>query len=74
MAYLAEHKDKIVLGGGLRLAPGEWYCGELWVLEVDSWDEAAVLCEADPFFPFGLRKSYRLYVWGKAPCYGTVEL
>ena len=30
--------------------------------------------ENDPFFRFGLRKGYRLFVWGKAPCYQTVEL
>jgi hypothetical protein len=27
--YLSENRDKILLGGGLRHAPGEWYCGGL---------------------------------------------
>src|SRR5260370_42531908 len=47
-SYLAEHRDKILLGGGLRPAPGEWYCGGMWVVEVDSRDEAVVRCENDP--------------------------
>lgn len=73
-AYLERNKDKIRLGGGLRPDPGEWYVGGLWVLEVDSREEAVRLCEADPYFTKGLRKSYRLLAWGKAPCYGDVIL
>jgi uncharacterized protein YciI len=72
--YLATNRDKIVIAGGLRPAPGEWYCGGLWVMEVDSRDEAVRLVEGDPYFQLGLRKTYRLLVWGKAPCYETVSL
>jgi len=32
------------------------------------------LVEADPYFKLGLRKRYRLLVWGKAPCYEAVTL
>jgi uncharacterized protein YciI len=72
--YLAAHREQIVLAGGLRPAPGEWYCGGLWVMEVDSRDEAVGLIEGDPYFRLGLRKGYRLLVWGKAPCYQAVTL
>jgi uncharacterized protein YciI len=72
--YLRANSQKIVLAGGLRPAPGEWYCGGLWVLEVDSREEAVKLVEADPYFKLGLRKAYRLLVWGKAPGYGAVSL
>jgi uncharacterized protein YciI len=73
-AYLEAHKDKILLGGGLKPAPDEWWEGGLWILEVESRAEAARLCEDDPFFTMGLRKRYRLHIWGRAPCYGRVEL
>ena len=73
-AYLAENRHKVLLGGGLRLGPEEWYCGGLWVIEVDSRDEAVALCENDPYFRLGLRKGYSLYVWGKAPCYQEIRL
>jgi uncharacterized protein YciI len=73
-AYLAANRDKILIGGGLRPAPGEWYCGGLWIIEVETRAQAVALCEGDPFFKRGLRQDYRLYVWGKAPCYQTVEL
>lgn len=72
--YLARHTSKIRVGGGLRSGPGEWYCGGLWVLEVESRAEAERLCEGDPYFKLGLRKGYRLAVWGKAPCYSDVVL
>lgn len=73
-AYLAANADKIRIGGGLRPAPGEWFTGGLWVLEVDSRDEAVRLVEDDPYFKLGLRKNYQLFVWGKAPGYGGVVL
>jgi len=73
-AYLAAHADKIKIGGGLREAPGAWFAGGMWVMEVETREEAARLCEEDPYFKLGLRKSYRLLVWGKAPCYGDIIL
>ncbi|MBM3471126.1 MAG: hypothetical protein FJX73_10120 [Armatimonadetes bacterium] len=72
--YLAANRDKIVIAGGLRPAPDEWFCGGLWVMEVDSREEAVKLAESDPFFRLGLRKGYRLLAWGKAPCYDAVTL
>lgn len=63
-----------VIAGGLRASPGDWYCGGLWVMEVESREEAVKLVEADPYFRMGLRKSYPPLVWGKAPCYGAVSL
>lgn len=72
--YLAANRDKIVLAGGLRPAPEERHSGGLWVMEFASRDEAVKLAEGDPYFRLGLRKSYRLHVWGKAPCYETVQL
>ena len=73
-AYLGSNRDRILIAGGLRSAPGEWYRGGPWVLEVGSRDEAVRLIEQDPCFRLGLRKGYRLLVWGKAPCYSTVTL
>jgi len=72
--YLAANREKILIAGGLRQAPDERPCGGLWVMEVDSKDEAVRLVEADPYFQLGLRKGYRLLVWGKAPCYEMVNL
>ena len=43
-AYLAEHRDKILLGGGLRHAPGEWYCGGMWAMEVERGATRPLRC------------------------------
>ena len=72
--YRAEHSDRILIGGGLRPNPDEWYCGGLWVIEVETREDAIGLIENDPYFTLGLRKSYRLMIWGKAPNYGAVTL
>lgn len=48
--------------------------GGLWVMDVETREEAVRLIEGDPCFTLGLRKGYRLAVWGKAPCYGEVRL
>ena len=72
--YLGTHRERIRLAGGLRESPEAWYVGGLWILEVESREEAVRLIEGDPYFRLGLRKSYRLLVWGKAPCYQAVTL
>ena len=63
--YLDAHAQEIVLGGGLREAPGDAFVGGLWVLEVDSRERAVALVEDDPSYDHGARR-YRLLVWGKA--------
>ena len=65
-AYLDQHRDEILLAGGLRPNPGEWYCGGLWVMEVADREDAVRLCEDDPYFRLGLRKGYRLCM-GEGP-------
>jgi uncharacterized protein YciI len=63
--YLERHRDRILIGGGLRESPGGAFTGGLWVLETESREEAVRVIENDPYFQPGLRR-YRLLVWGKA--------
>jgi hypothetical protein len=65
LAYLDANKEKILIGGGLRPAPGEPFVGGLWVLDVADRDEAVRLIEADPYYRPEFRK-YRVLAWGKA--------
>jgi hypothetical protein len=65
LAFLEAHKDKILIAGGLRPAPGEKFVGGLWVLEVAGRDEAVALIESDPYYQPEHRK-YRVLAWGKA--------
>ena len=65
LAYLDTNKDKILIGGGLRPAPGEPFVGGLWVLEVADRAEAVRLIENDPYYRPEFR-TYRVLAWGKA--------
>ena len=65
IAYLRAHSDEIVLGGGLRDAPGGPFVGGLWVLEVASRERAVQLIEGDPYFQV-VNRPYKLHHWGKA--------
>jgi hypothetical protein len=47
-AYLAAYRDRILLAGGLRNNPAEWFCGGMLVMGVGSRAEAAALCENGP--------------------------
>ena len=72
LAYLAQHKAEILIGGGLRPEPGRPFVGGLWVLEVPDRERAVALIENDPYYVPACR-NYRLLVWGKA-LEGTVVL
>jgi uncharacterized protein YciI len=37
--------------------------GGLWLVEAGSADEVRRLCENDPFWPTGLRKSVQIHEW-----------
>lgn len=65
IAFLRQHADEILIGGGLRDVSGGPYAGGLWVFEVASRERAVELIEADPYF-VAERRPYRLLVWGKA--------
>ena len=73
--YLEQHRDQIRLAGGVRDEPGGPPDGGLWIMDnIADRAEAVRLCEEDPFFTAGLRKSYVLKAWGFAPCYADVML
>lgn len=65
LAYLDANRDKILIGGGLRPEPGMPFVGGLWVLDVESREEAVMLVESDPYYRPEFRR-YELLVWGKA--------
>jgi len=64
-AYLKEHRNEILIAGGLREEPGGVFVGGMWIFEVESRERAVSLIENDPYFESAYR-TYRLLVWGKA--------
>ena len=57
-----EASGAILEAGPLRAADGT-PGGGMWIVETDSFEAVERLIKADPFWPTGLRKSYRIMSW-----------
>jgi uncharacterized protein YciI len=64
LAYLASHGGAVQAAGPLK-ARGGAAIGGLWLVEAASAEEVRRLCERDPFWPTGLRKSVQIYEWAR---------
>ncbi|MGJ8645629.1 MAG: YciI family protein [Marinomonas colpomeniae] len=65
LAYLKANRSEILIAGGLRPEPNDKFVGDLWVMDVESFERAKELIKNDPYYAPELR-SYKLLVWGKA--------
>jgi hypothetical protein len=66
IAWLAERRDRVLVAGSLRTAPGTPPVGGLWILEADSRAEVEAIYATDPFWTEGLRERVEIHVWSKA--------
>ena len=66
VAWLDEHRERILVGGSLRDAPGETPVGGLWIVEAESKKDVEELFATDPFWVNGLRERYEILFWSKA--------
>jgi len=62
LAFLERHADQISAAGPLHTPSGE-AAGGIWIVEANSENDAENLVKSDPFFPTGLRKSFRILAW-----------
>ncbi len=62
LAFLEGHADQIKAAGPLYAAVGQG-AGGLWIVDAENEEEVDLLVKADPFWPTGLRKSYRILIW-----------
>ncbi len=62
LAFLEKHKTHFVAAGPLLGADGEAE-GGLWLVETADRDAVTALVKEDPFWPTGLRRSYRIVMW-----------
>ena len=66
LAYLAAQGERLVAAGALREAEDSAPLGGLWIVEAADTAGVRALCEADPFWRAGLRRSVRISHWAKA--------
>lgn len=62
LAFLERHAARIQAAGPLLTASGQPE-GGLWLVEAGAEDDVEALVKEDPFWPTGLRKSYRICRW-----------
>jgi uncharacterized protein YciI len=63
LAFLADNAQAIRAAGPLADATDASPAGGLWLVEADSAQAVRRLCESDPFWPTGLRRSIRILEW-----------
>jgi uncharacterized protein YciI len=62
LAFLERNAARIKAAGPLSAPSGE-NAGGLWLVEADSPDVVDALVKEDPFWPTGLRRSWRVLIW-----------
>jgi uncharacterized protein len=65
LAFLRLHAEAISAAGPLKDAETGMPAGGLWLVRAHSREAVMALIEADPFWPTGLRKSYKILQWTK---------
>lgn len=71
LAFLKRNADVVSAAGPLAEVDGT-PSGGIWIVSVDSAEQAEALVEQDPFWPTGLRKSVRILHWKKVFADGEV--
>lgn len=62
LAFLEDNADKISAAGPL-ISSGGQAGGGLWLVDASDLDEVEALVKEDPFWPTGLRHSFRILAW-----------
>jgi uncharacterized protein YciI len=65
LAFLRTKAEQISAAGPLRNTETGRPAGGLWLVNARSRDEVIELVMADPFWPTGLRKSFKILEWTK---------
>jgi uncharacterized protein YciI len=63
LAFLKSKPDQISAAGPLKDAKTGLPAGGLWLVSAESREHVVALVMADPFWPTGLRKSFRILEW-----------
>jgi uncharacterized protein len=64
LAFLERNSARVTAAGPLRTDDGQ-DAGGLWVVEATDAAEVDRLVKEDPFWPTGLRKSFRVLAWAQ---------
>jgi len=65
LAFLRSNAERISAAGPVKDTKTGSPAGGLWLVSAVSPEEVIALVKADPFWPTGLRKSFRILEWTK---------
>jgi uncharacterized protein len=65
LTFLETHAKSIRAAGPLRETQDRTPAGGLWVVEAANPDAVELLVRSDPFWPTGLRRSFRILTWSQ---------
>ena len=65
LAFLRANAERISAAGPVKDAQTGLPAGGLWLIRAQNHEEVIDLVMRDPFWPTGLRKSYRILEWTK---------
>ncbi|MBC8721074.1 YciI family protein [Paraburkholderia tuberum] len=63
LAFLQKNKAAFLQAGPLIDTADGTGAGGLWVVEAETPEQVLGLIKEDPFWPTGLRKSFRIFEW-----------
>lgn len=66
LRWLAEHADRIRLGGPLRARAEGDPVGAMWLVEAEDAEAVKAMIDTDPFWIHGLRERVEILHWRKA--------
>ena len=66
VAWVGARRDRVLVAGSLRAAPGDAPVGGLWIVEAESRAEVEAIVATDPFWTEGLRERVEIWHWSKA--------
>lgn len=62
LAFLEKHASQIEAAGPMHTPDGDG-AGGIWIVDTENDAAADQLVRSDPFWPTGLRESYRILSW-----------
>lgn len=74
LQFLDEHKAVLLACGAKLNDDGSDLGGGIYIVDLESRDEARALIEADPFFKAGLFAEVKIVRWRKAYLNGVCQL
>lgn len=70
LGFLEDHASSIKAAGPLTNSENGVGAGGIWLVDADHSEDVADLVERDPFWPTGLRKSFKILSWKQVFCAG----